>query len=89
MAKFKSVLATPVINFSDFGDLERKIQEYADRLSEESVGGWEFVGIYPFQANQVTNYGIGGMLKNKIEGRALFDNVRESFTTYMMLFKRD
>ena len=91
MAQYKAVPTTPVIKFTDFEeDFPRCLNEYAEQITKESVGGWEFVGIYPFRASMVEKGGIfGKMLKNKISGRDLLDDERQSFETNMMLFKKD
>ena len=90
MVQYKAVPTSPVIDFTDYDeDLPLQLKEYADRITKESEGGWEFVGLYPFQARHVEKGGlIGKMIKNKIAGRDIFDSVKQSFSTNMMLFRK-
>ena len=91
MAQYKAVPTTPVIQFTDFeNDLPQKLQEYAEQITKESVGGWEFVGIYPFRASLMETGGFfSKAIKNKLSGRDLLDSEKEAFTTNMMLFKKE
>ena len=91
MAQYKAVPTTPVIMFTDWEtDFPTKLQEYAEQITNESVGGWELVGIYPIRASQQEKGGfLAKAVKNKLSGRDLLDSEKASFTTNMMLFKKD
>jgi hypothetical protein len=90
MIKFKAIPTAPVVDFINYDtDLPLQLKNYADIITKESEGGWEFVAIYPFQARYVESGGmLWKMIKNKVAGRDFFDSVKQSFTTNMILFKK-
>ena len=91
MTQFKFVHMEPVINFTDWEeDLPAQFNDYAEEMTKKTKDGWVFIGLYPFKLNMVeTGSFLGKMVKNKFAGRSFFDDQKLSFTTNMMLFKRD